>query len=115
MSDTAEAEPRVDDDDEEDEDDAHLILGMRRGRLRRVLLALIGLLYLASVPWYRATDAPLRIVFGLPDWVAVAIGCYVAVAFLNAIVWLLTTIPDEPRDARPAASPSVGDSRSSGP
>ena len=57
--------------------------------MRRALLIGIGLLYVASVPWYRDIDAPLRIVFGVPDWVAVAIGCYAAAACLNAAAWLL--------------------------
>jgi hypothetical protein len=34
------------------------------------------------------------LVFGLPDWVAVALGCYLAVAILNALAWLLTDIPE---------------------
>lgn len=79
------------------EDDPLLAPSARRvgrSRLRRVLLATIAVLYLVSVPWYRDTDAPLQIVFGLPDWVAVAIACYVAVAVLNAIAWQLTEIPD---------------------
>jgi len=66
----------------------------RRRRLRFALLAVIALLYLASVPWYRTADAPLRMIFGLPDWVAVALACYIGVAVLNAIAWLLTDIPD---------------------
>lgn len=70
-------------------------LRQTRKRVRRVLIALMGLLYVASVPWYRDPDAPLRIVFGLPDWVAVAVACYVAAACLNAIAWLLT----DPHDA----------------
>ncbi len=61
--------------------------------LRRVLLALIGLLYVASIPWYRG-DAPAERIFGLPDWVAVAILCYAAAALLNAAAWLLTDIPE---------------------
>jgi hypothetical protein len=66
-------------------------------RLRRALLLAIGLLYALSIPWYRASgEAPL-LVFGLPDWVMVALGCYAAVALLNAAAWLLTEIPeDEP-------------------
>ncbi len=68
---------------------------MSRRRVRRVLLAAIGLLYAASIPWYRATDAPVTLVLGLPDWVAVAIGCYVAVALLNAVAWLLADVSDE--------------------
>jgi hypothetical protein len=56
---------------------------------------LIGVLYAASVPWYRDTDAPLRLIFGLPDWVAVALACYIGVAFLNAGAWLVTEIPED--------------------
>ncbi len=67
---------------------------MLKRQLRRGLLVAIALLYLFSVPWYREAGSPLRIVFGLPDWVAVALGCYVAVAILNAIAWLLTDVPD---------------------
>ncbi len=98
MSDRAEAELRAN-------DDAPRNPGIRRNQLRRILLAIIALLYLISIPWYRATDAPLRIVFGVPDWVAVAIACYVAVAILNAVAWRLTTISDEPA---PAEDPGGG-------
>ena len=67
--------------------------------LRRALLLIIALLYVVSIPWYRATGEPTAIWWGLPDWVAVAIGCYVAVAVLNAVAWLLTDVRDpEPRD-----------------
>ena len=72
---------------------------LRRRRLRRLALGAIGLLYLASVPWYRESDAPLRLLFGLPDWVGVALACYVAVAVLNACAWLLTEIPEAENDA----------------
>ncbi len=66
-----------------------------RTRVRRVLLGLIALLYVASVPWYRDADAPLRIVFGVPDWVAVAIGCYALAACLNAAAWRLSDASEE--------------------
>ncbi len=66
--------------------------------LRRGLLLAIGLLYLISIPWYRTTGAQPELVFGLPDWVAVALACYVGVALLNTVAWLLTDVPDEPRD-----------------
>jgi hypothetical protein len=69
--------------------------GSGAGRTRQWLLAAIAVLYLVSVPWYRDTDAPLRIWFGLPDWVAVALGCYIGVAVLNAIAWRITDIPEE--------------------
>jgi hypothetical protein len=47
------------------------------------------------VPWYRDPEAELRIVFGLPDWAAVALACYVAVALLNGFAWLRTEIDDD--------------------
>jgi hypothetical protein len=78
-----------------------------RERLRRVALALIGALYLVSVPWYRDTDAPLRLIAGLPDWVAVALGCYIAVAVLNAVAWLCTDL-DDPREADVVEPPHLG-------
>jgi hypothetical protein len=58
-----------------------------------VLFCLIGMLYAASIPWYRGSAPPARI-FGLPDWVAVAILCYAAAAILNSVAWLLTDIPE---------------------
>ena len=67
-----------------------------RGRLRRILFVAIALLYVISVPWYRADDAPLRIVLGMPDWVAVAVGCYALIAVLNSLAWLLRdTAPED--------------------
>ena len=64
-----------------------------------LLLAAIALLYVVSIPWYRETGAEPEIWFGLPDWVAVALGCYVAVAVLNAIAWLRTDVPEAPSAA----------------
>ena len=73
---------------------------MNRARVRRWLLVAIGLLYVMSIPWYRRGGEAPGLVAGVPDWVAVAIGCYVAVALLNALAWLLTDIPeDSERDA----------------
>jgi hypothetical protein len=57
-------------------------------------MVLIVLLYIVSVPWYREADAPLRIWLGLPDWVAVALLCYVGVAIVNAVAWVVTEVPD---------------------
>jgi len=65
--------------------------------LRRALLCGVGLLYAASIPWYRG-DAPPARLFGLPDWVAVAILCYAAAAILNAAAWLLTDIREPVAD-----------------
>ena len=71
---------------------------MRRGpsarRLRAALLVLIAALYVVSIPWYRSANAPVAVWFGLPDWVAVALLCYAAIAILNSIAWLLTDVPD---------------------
>ena len=64
-------------------------------RLRLVLIALIGVLYVISIPWYREAGEAPAIWFGLPDWVAVALGCYLAAAALNAVAWLITDMPDE--------------------
>ena len=74
---------------------------MKSGRalVRRVCIGLIALLYVASVPWYRTSDEPLRLVLGLPDWVAVALGCYVGVAALNALAWILTDVSDDASEA----------------
>jgi hypothetical protein len=66
-----------------------------RRRLRGALFALIALLYVLSVPWYRQTGAEVGMLFGLPDWVAVALGCYLAAAFCNALAWLLADVPDD--------------------
>ena len=68
--------------------------GMRRLARSGILLA-IGVLFVFSVPWYRETGAPVEIVWGLPAWVAVALACYVGVAILNAIAWLIAETPDE--------------------
>ena len=65
--------------------------------MRRVLLGLIGLLFVASVPWYWGDSAPVRL-FGLPGWVAVSILCYAAAAVLNSVCWLLTDIAESAAD-----------------
>ena len=62
---------------------------MRRARLPRVLFFCIACLYILSVPWYRSADSSVEIIFGLPDWVAYAVCCYVGVAILNSIAWML--------------------------
>ena len=53
-------------------------------RLRLVLIATVILLYVVSVPWYRGAGESPELWWGLPDWVAVAVACYVAIAVLNA-------------------------------
>ncbi len=69
-----------------------------RRRLRLGLLVAIGLLYAVSIPWYRSAGATPTLVLGLPDWVTVSLLCYVAVAVLNALAWLVTDVPDVPPD-----------------
>jgi hypothetical protein len=66
----------------------------QRRAVHFVCMVLIVLLYIVSVPWYREADAPLRIWLGLPDWVAVALLCYVGVAIANAVAWVVTEVPD---------------------
>ena len=65
------------------------------GAVRRICLVLIGVLYVASVPWYRESGEEPSVWLGLPDWVAVSVLCYVAVAILNAFAWLATDVPDD--------------------
>lgn len=75
---------------------------MRASQRRRIVcLIAIVLLYGVSIPWYRAAEAPLRIWLGLPDWVTVAILCYVGVAILNALAWRWTEVADEPPESSP--------------
>jgi len=71
----------------------------RFGRcLRRALLLLIPILYAGSIPWYRDPDSEVSLWLGLPDWVAAAMLCYLAVAILNALAWLLTDVSDGAED-----------------
>lgn len=65
-----------------------------RKRLRRLLFVGIGLLYVVSVPWYRESGAAPSILLGLPDWVAVALVCYVGVAVMNSLAWMLGELRD---------------------
>jgi hypothetical protein len=62
--------------------------------MRRLLLLGVVLLYVVSIPWYRSPDSDVQIWFGLPDWVAVALGCYVGAAVLNALAWHRSDVPD---------------------
>jgi len=63
--------------------------------VRRVLLGVIAVLYALSIPWYRTSGSEPELWLGFPDWVAVAIACYLGVAILNAFAWLLTDIPED--------------------
>jgi len=86
-----------------------------RRRVRRALLVGVGVLYVASIPWYRAADATPGVWLGLPDWVAVALLCYVGAAFANAGAWLLAEVSDgepvEGRGARDAPDPHLPPAR----
>ena len=62
--------------------------------LRGFLLLAIGVLYVVSIPWYRAPDPSPGTVLGLPGWVTVAVGCYAAAAVLNAWAWMRTDVED---------------------
>ena len=68
-------------------------------RLRPICLVLIGVFYGLSVPWYREPGETPALWLGLPDWVAVAVLCYVAVAVLNSLAWLGTDFQDPPPEA----------------
>jgi hypothetical protein len=71
-----------------------------RRRLRALLLTVIALLYVFSIPWYRPAGGSPSLLWGLPDWVFVALVCYGAVALLNAGAWLAAEVPegDQPED-----------------
>lgn len=69
--------------------------GRRRRRARRALLALVGVFYALSIPWYRTAGEEPILWLGLPGWVAVALLCYVGAALANAAAWLLTDVSDE--------------------
>lgn len=63
--------------------------------IRRIALIGIALLFLVAVPWFwKTTDEP-EIVFGLPDWTAWALLCFVGVAVLNAVAWSFTDLDDD--------------------
>lgn len=76
-----------------------------RRRLRIGLLLLVVVLYVISVPWYRSSDAPLELWLGLPDWVAVALLCYVGAAFLNSWAWWITDLSDDDPTPGPSEEP----------
>lgn len=76
---------------------------MRRG-IRRALLVLIAVVFVLSIPWYREAGAEPGIWLGLPDWVAVALLCYLAAAALNAAAWFFTEIPEPPSEPGGAGS-----------
>ena len=87
----------------------------RRSRLRALLLGAIGLLYLVSIPWYRAADAVPPLLLGLPNWVAIAVGCYLGAACLNAVAWWIAPLSDAlPADRSDGGEAGGGDDRDAG-
>ena len=81
---------------------------MSRARLRQALLLAIVLLYAVSIPWYRSSDAEPARWLGLPDWVAVAVLCYLAIAALNFVAWRITEIDDAPPRGGAGGPPEGG-------
>jgi hypothetical protein len=78
-----------------------------RRRVHFACMIVIALLYLASVPWYRDAEAPLRVWLGLPDWVAVALLCYVGVAMANAVAWIVSDVSDDADDPDQSQDPGA--------
>jgi hypothetical protein len=78
-----------------------------RRRVHFGCMIVIALLYLASVPWYRDAEAPLRVWLGLPDWVAVALLCYVGVAMANAVAWIVSDVSDDADDPDQSQDPEA--------
>jgi len=74
---------------------------------RALLLGAVVALYVLSIPWYRAPGAAPAVVGGLPDWVAVALGCYALAAILNAWAWLRTDVPDDAPHVRDERDPEA--------
>jgi hypothetical protein len=78
-----------------------------RRRVHFGCMIVIALLYLVSVPWYRDAEAPLRVWLGLPDWVAVALLCYVGVAMANAVAWIVSDVSDDADDPDQSQDPEA--------
>ena len=68
-------------------------MSARRG-LRFALLGLVVLLFALSIPWYRDPGEASGLWLGLPEWVTVALLCYVGAALANAAAWLLADFDD---------------------
>ncbi len=79
-----------------------------RRRLRRLCLAILALLYGASIPWYRDPGAAPARLLGLPDWAAVAIACYALAAVVTALLWGVTEVPEAPPEAPGGGGPPEG-------
>ena len=55
-------------------------------RSRPWIWAVYGVLFAASVPWYLPAGSPPRLWLGLPHWVVISLGAYLAVAVFTAWV-----------------------------
>ncbi|MGI9283463.1 MAG: hypothetical protein ACR2PX_28095 [Endozoicomonas sp.] len=69
---------------------------MKNKTLRTALQLLMLLLLIISVPWYRTPGSDPNIYLGMPDWVILALTCYVLVIFINLLLWLTKQDQQEP-------------------
>lgn len=82
-----------------------MITRTQRRFIYSACMIVIALLYIISIPWYRDAGGPLRLWLGLPDWVAVALLCYVGVAIVNGVAWSVTDVPDAPDESEGPGAP----------
>ncbi|WP_062262881.1 hypothetical protein [Endozoicomonas arenosclerae] len=68
---------------------------MQNKILRTALQLLMLFLLILSVPWYRTPGTEPVIYLGMPDWVLIALTCYVVVIFINLLLWLSREDPQE--------------------
>ncbi|WP_252178241.1 hypothetical protein [Endozoicomonas sp. 4G] len=69
---------------------------MKNKPLRTALQLLMFSLLILSVPWYRTPGATPKIYLGMPDWVVLALSCYILVIFINLLLWVSRDDPPEP-------------------
>ncbi len=56
--------------------------------IKNSFIFLMLILLIMSVPWYRSDEQMSNTLFGFPEWVMVAIACYLAVTLINIGIWL---------------------------
>tara|TARA_B100000029_G_C16916558_1_gene719768 strand:+ start:151 stop:366 length:216 start_codon:yes stop_codon:yes gene_type:complete len=66
--------------------------------IRRGALIGIGLLFIMAIPWFWDPNEKPEIIFGLPDWAAWSLLCFIGVAVLNAISWTFTDLDGDAGD-----------------
>lgn len=71
--------------------------------------ALIGLLYVLSIPWWFPAGEP-GFVFGMPTWALASLGCTLAISGLTAFLALRRWDDDfdDPHEARPGNGRPAG-------